>query len=141
MSARFDLQKHLNKPEGLAGFVEIARTRFRNTGAVCGDDQKLVAALAVGLFFGKRKGKRCIARGVKLGSFTAFDDRVQKLRALDVIGHFEGKDLLCLLSLFDNAVKAALENPIVMHRHMSDSVVKIVAGGEHIVLDRGVGFF
>jgi hypothetical protein len=47
VSARFNLQEHLDKPERLAGLIERARTLSRNTGAVFTDFYKGLSLSAI----------------------------------------------------------------------------------------------
>ena len=51
MSARFHLNKHLNKPETLARFVEVSRAGLGNSVAVFGNFKEFRFSRSVLLFF------------------------------------------------------------------------------------------
>ncbi len=75
MSARFDLQQELYKPEGLARLVKTRRAVFGNAVAVLGDKQKLGAARFAARLLRLFARKRGITLGIGDRRFAALDDR------------------------------------------------------------------
>ena len=102
---------------------------------VLSDGQKFFPAVRICLLLRQLFCERGITFCIDDRRFTGDEHRLQKAGAACIVGvrNFTGiKRRFCP---FGDTRKADGEHPIVMHRHMSDAVVKIVSGRKDVVFN------
>ena len=134
--ARLDLQQLLHEPEGLARLPEIARSVFGNIVAVICDAEQFRFAPGIRLLRRHFPRQRRISLCIDDRRFAAHDHRIQEVRTARIFGVAEVQRIKSFFRLCGNSFEPDRENPIVMHGDMPDAVIKIVAGREHIMIDR-----
>ena len=129
-----NLQKQLNKPEGLACLVEALCTEFGHTCAVSCDFFKLRAAVLTLLCLCHISCKARVSARVFDNRLTALDNRGEEVHTADVIGVGYIKLIHRRLCLGNDTAVADFQNLAVVNTDVTDTVVEVVTGGKHRVL-------
>ena len=140
VSAGFRLEQHLDKPEGLAGFVEAPGRFSRDLGAVFRDFQQLHLPLGVCLLLGHVQGQHRIPVGIGNGGIAADNHCVEEMAPSGVIrvaGPAGGKGRLCLGR---DTIEPDGQNLLIFYGKVADAVVKVVARCEDVVFHGSEGF-
>ena len=129
-----NLQKQLNKPEGLACLVEALCTEFGHTCAVSCYLFKLRATVLALLNLRHISCKARVSARVLDNRLTALDNRGKEVGAAYVIGVGYVKLIHRRLCLGNDTAVANLQNLAVVNADVTDTVVEVVTGGEYRVL-------
>ena len=140
MSAGFDLNQKLYKPERLTGLIKAFCAFGRHPAAVVSNSQKLLLPVRIRALFSHLLCQFGIPGSIIHSSLTAYDHSLQKtgLSCIVTISHITLSQLC--FCLCHDPLKANIQNFPVLNSYVPHTIIKIIPWCKNIVFNPPDGF-
>ena len=135
MSAAFQLNQLLYKPERLAGFIKSCRAFGRYAAAVSGNNQKFLFTRLILTSVCHLKGEFCIALRILNNCLTTQNYCIEEMGFLRIILISYFTAIKLLLRFRNDSLITDFQHLFIFNGHMTYAIVKIISRRKNIVVD------